>query len=864
MCQDSCDVADVIGYNEDCDSSDNEDYRPNYSLISLQSNDVMNANVDAAISEENQENVQFGKAVDSDKLEIPQTLSQMQVDMSSSVNLGDFLTRPVLIHTYNWILNDVFDQSFSPWYDYFDNPAVKSKLDNYYLLRCNLNLKFLINASPFYYSCLMVSYRPLANNATFDYYEPCAVNGGFGLEAQTLMGRSQRPKCFLYPQDSQGATMKLPFFYPLNWLDITSTDSLLNMGTINMNDLFFPLSSANGILGSDVTIQVYAWATEVDLGGPTVSLSLQSADEYGKGCVSKPASAIARYTGMLGGVPFIGPFATATSMAATAVSDIAALFGYTNVPVIADPHAFIPKNNPNYAATDIGIPVEKLTLDSKNEISIDPKVCGVDLGDELAIKNIVTRETFLETIEWPGTYAVNDLLWNSRITPSLVNFSSVSGVDYVQGTPMWMVGSLFKYWRGDIIFKFKFLCTKFHRGRVKISWDPAGDIANTAESTNLVYTKIVDISEETEVEFSIPYTQPASYLNTGNDIVTRYGSVPLTSIASDPEHNGIVTVRVLTVQTSPVSDAPIGIAMFVRGHENLEFADPLKTSNVSRLSPYVLQSEDIFGKSTTTSDVGMAESSTSKFINLIHMGETINSLRTLLRRTYLHRTFQVFDGTLAGFQTYTTAFQRMPLYFGYDTNGYDQAAKTVPDASGVPFNYVHSTPINWITSCFVGNRGSIIWHADVNSSAGNNVATVTLSRNDTLTNSSNRNVENVISFTNTSALPDITRRYLKGSEGGIVVADNRTQHAIHASVPYYNKYKFSSNNPLLRSNGSPRDNTSRDSVTYSTFISPAVANSSYRQQVSLYCSAGTDFSPVFFLNVPGYILYPDVPASQDI
>jgi hypothetical protein len=102
-------------------------------------------------------------------------------------------------------------------------------------------------------------------------------------------------------------------------------------------------------------------------------------------------------------------------------------------------------------------------------------------------------------------------LWNIRVHPGFI-LTTTTSQTFIQGTPAWMVSRLFKFWRGDIIFRFKFLCTKYHRGRVRITWDPYGNVAGTPDSTTQVYNKIIDITSETDVEFKVPFIQETSYL----------------------------------------------------------------------------------------------------------------------------------------------------------------------------------------------------------------------------------------------------------------------------------------------------------------------------------------------------------------
>lgn len=853
-CISSCDVEDdheCLSIKEFNDSLINGNSFTDWSFV-VQSQDIINDNIPSVTSDDTEQNVAFGKSVDTEPMDIPFTLSSMQMDGSKNVELGDFLSRPVLIATYDWTENTDINESLSPWLLFFNNTAVKSKLDYYSLIRCNLNVKFIINASPFYYSCAMVSYRPLSNKTSFDSYEPCAVNGGTGLDDQQLLGRSQRPKVFLYPQDSQGAVMKLPFFWPKNWLDATLAKDFEDMGTLNIDSLNFVLTNANSVVATDANIQVYAWASEVELAGPTIDLSVQSKDEYGKGPISKPASAIARMTGAMANVPIIGPFATATSMISQSVSDVASLFGYTNVPVIADVHAYNYKPNPNFAATDIGIPVEKLTLDSKNELSIDPKISGLDLHDELSIKSIVSREAFLDTYTWTSAQAPNSLIFITRVSPEMVSNSTVTGVQYIQGTPSWMVSRFFKYWRGDMIFKFKFLCSKYHRGRVKISWDPHANIFASTETTNLVYTKIVDITEENDVEFLVPYTQSTSYLLTDRANRTLYGTTD--TAFTTGTINGTLTVKVLTTQTSPVASADIGVSVFVRGADNLEFADPLPPSPDQRdLTMYTVQSKDIVYTKDVNTSIGVVGSTASDFINMIHMGENITSLRTLLRRSFYHRSVRITNSELSNnsINTYESTAPRMPYFYGFTSNALDLGVNAL--AVSTDFNYVSDTPINTIGACFIGNRGSVIWHVN-QASKSTDVLSIGIQKWQLDLTQSRQRIITAVTNSTASAFPYAIRRSSSDVTGGISLADNKQQHGAHASIPYYNNYKFSSNNPNYRDVGTAIDNTISDSFTVSTVVPIVTSSSSDSITLDYYCGIGTDFTFLFFLNVPGYAL----------
>jgi len=773
-------------------------------------------------------------------------LNFLKVDQSESVDLGSFLKRPVKIAKIDWVEGANLNADFEPWKLYFSNAAIKRKLDNYAFVRCNLHVKVVINASPFYYGMGMVSYRPLT------VFNPSPAIGGTGLENIEFMGRSQRPRFFLYPQCNSGGSMILPFLYHKNWLDATSSTDLEEMGTLSI-DSIGTLLNANSVSGQTCTVQVYAWAEDLELAGPTVKLSVQSgkgksgaSDEYGKGAVSKPASAIARATGLLGNVPVIGPFMTATSYAADAVSNIASLFGFTNVPVIEDVNSMKNQPFPRLAATDIGTPVEKLTLDAKNELSIDPRICGCSNEDDLNISTICARESYLDDFSWAATDEEDALLWNTGVTPRLFRYSTVSSRNYYQATPAGMVSEMFGYWRGDIIFRFKIIASQYHRGRLKFSWDPIGDIGNTAESTVEVYTKIVDIAEESDVEFRIPYTQATSYLPIGGATWDEeFSTSPIT--AGTAWNNGILTVRVLTEQTSPIASAPINIFAFVKCADNIAFASPNDITN--NLSVYSPQSGGPMNyDSPTCYDIGVGKSEIDPNIDLVHMGETVVSLRQYMRRSFYMTTLQNSASTGNEFGSQRFTFRRLPLLSGFDPNGINTANEVV-DVGTAPFNYVSNNPITWISQCFVGNRGAIVWHCNIEGPDLTSHFAVSRRPGATLTTAGYSAIVAAGTLTaNQMAYRGVI--HLARGSGGTALTNQRTQSGVSVHVPMYSRFKFLSNDHLSRTLGSADDATTNDCVQVDAIYTATSLPDLTVNGLTLYCSAGVDYHPVFFLNVP--------------
>lgn len=830
--------------------NDSDRKRSNLCCLSVQSGNV---GPKPTTSTEQEQNVAF-EGAETVIADIPHAMKYVNVDSSYNVDLGSFLKRPVEIASYDWDVGSTIGQgdfTFSPWSDFFSKPSITRKLDNYYMLRCNLHLKIVINASPFYYGCALASYRPMPN------FNPCEINWTLAGDL-ALVPLSQRPHIYIYPQDSQGGEMVLPFLYQKNWLNATSASELSSMGTVDVAS-FAQLKNANGISSGNINIVVYAWAEDIEVAGPTISLAVQSGekDEYSHvGTVSRPASAIARAANMFSSVPVIGPFATATSHAAGAIANLAALFGYTNVPVIDDVHAVRVAAFPNFAATDIGTPVDKLTLDAKNELSIDPSITGVNLGDELLISNFCSRESYIFSSDWTTSDSINTGLFYAKVSPMLTRTKTATLQEAFWDTPMAHVSRNFLYWRGDVIFRFKFICSAYHRGRVRINWDPVGAIGVQGDYTTETYTRVVDISDETDVSICVPFTQPTAYLQTEVNANEYFGKTG-TSVSDLGKHfNGTLTVRVLTNLTSPTTAADITMLVFAKGADNLEFAGP--TGIPKDMSPYIVQSAEL-DISLSEHCVGVRDSVADPNMNLIYMGEHIPSLRQLMRRNVQYmRVVYPITGLANTISQIKTRVSRSPLYPGYDSSGMHNAIGQISGLSE-PYNWVTWSTATWMSCCFVGSRGSYMY--SINASAEGVCQNVRLLR----ASLSHNRVDYQTGGLFVGAGPAFQSSIVTDTDAtgmaGQAITNQHTQAGVTALVPMYSRYKFLSNDPLTRSEGTDEDGSDKDTLLAEVTAYDRSGVSNDFLYADMYTSIGTDFNLVFFLNVPVMYQYDALPTA---
>lgn len=770
------------------------------------------------------------------------------IDQQSETELAKFLSRPVLIKSHVWAQSDNFTTTTSwyPWYLFFNSSAIKNKIANYALINCKLKLKFVVNAAPFYSGAMAFTYCPLQDiNGT----NIIADSGGY-----ELMGYSQRPKCWIFPQTCQGGEIELPFFYHKNWLNLTSAADVKAMGTITPC-LFADLVSCNGVTGTSIVINVYAWAEDVKLHAPSMSAVLQ-ADEYDYK-PSQIASSVSKAAGHLTKIPIIGPYMKATSAVTSTFSKFASSLGFTNVPNIDTVDAYRPEPFPHNSTCEIGVYTDRSGVDPKNEVTLDPRTVGLDGTDELSVKYIAQREAYIGSAILSSTDTVDTLTLVSRVTPALI--FQVNAASPIQYTPMGYLCEMFKHWRGDIIFRFKFICTRFHKGRVRITFDPNSNISSSIPDYTAVFNEVLDIGAEQDVEVRVPYMQATTYLNTAlqNGNFRFDGG----SLAPSSNCNGLITMRVVNPLSGPVANTAIPVMVFVRAADNIDFAWPyLRTQNDNAYqSPYALQAQEleyaieprqvIAGNGTNDGDPNR---------NLIHYGESVPSLRPLIHRFAFSHSIQT--STISGTNNLTLQHfyqSRRMKYYGYDPNGF-YVGRNQATTALVPFNFVKMSFAQLISLMFIGQRGSMNWSYNIESAMVNAPANVSLKRHDSTVTPSSYYLTDGGTYGTPSALASVITGKFKDPGSGTALTDARNQPAISMNFPYYSFYNFQLTNPANATIGSTADGTSEDNVNLE-IATQLVPNTTF-YRVNAWFSCGHDYNFFFFINTPS-LYYLTVPAG---
>lgn len=480
----------------------------------------------------------------------------MLADTSDAVE--GFFSRPQRIATFEWSPTQAFHEVINPWDLYFSNDKVTERLKNFSYLRCSMHVRVMINSTKFYYGRMMVSYQPMHFNDNLTSFRP-------GVQAD-FMEASQRPCVVIDPTQDEVGELNLPYMYPKSALLIPGKE-WTRMGQLTLADLTV-LRNANGAT-DPITVTVFAWAENVDYSQPTSQIYTNEG-EYYDGPISKPAHSIARFANHLVNVPVIGVYAKATEMVASAGAAVARLFGYARPSIVESEHLYVPYFGKRLAATNVEDTADPLSLDIKKEVTVDPRVTGASPLDQMAFVPLAKRETYITSFDWNPQDAPDSLLFNIHVSPTQRTYETPTTV---HTTPAGWIASLFRYWRGSMKLRFEVVCSSFHRGRLRLVYDPLYQVTN---EYNVNYTHIMDLCSETDYTMNVGWAQNMPYikvdhLNSGSD---SYSTSPFSIRIG----NGVLSVFVINALTTPsVTLDPVTVNVYASMDDDFEVQDPCGT-----------------------------------------------------------------------------------------------------------------------------------------------------------------------------------------------------------------------------------------------------------------------------------------------
>lgn len=530
-------------------------------------------------------------------------------------NIKDFLSRPIIISTGLWSSTttaetQLYTANFPE--ELISNSMYQEKLRGFVGLRATLVIKVQVNSQPFQQGRLMLQYFPYAQY----------MSNRVALVNATLQGRSGCPRTDLDLSVGTEIEMRIPYVSPHVYYNLITgqgsfgaiylvvysqlRDQVTGTGSVEYTvwahledvDVQYP-TGANVFTGSapnfssigqqmssgdfkesDVRKLLKSKAYE----NPPDKIFAQVASELkemkDQGTISAGIGQLSEGLSTMSKIPILGNMFTRPAWISAQASNIFKILGFSKPTTQGLPCETKLRGQNRMANFDGADTSHKMALSAQNEVETKAGLAGTS-ADEMDLSHVLSIPNFWDRFTWATTDLTDAVLWDNYVTPFKVKPFSSDILDRFRCTHMGYVANSHGYWRGSIVYTFKFVKTQFHSGRLRISFIPF--YYNTTISTGTpdvsrTQKVIVDLRTSTEVSFTVPYVSSrpwmysirpeASWLDT--DGKSMYNAV-----------TGIVRVEVLNqlVAASSVYQA-IDTIVEVSGGPDLTFAAPTSPSYV--------------------------------------------------------------------------------------------------------------------------------------------------------------------------------------------------------------------------------------------------------------------------------------------
>lgn len=269
-------------------------------------------------------------------------------------------------------------------------------------------------------------------------------------------------------------------------------------------------------------------------------------------------------------------------------SDLASAFGFSKETFNSHPEEFQQRLG-GYSQNVDGLDNSRIFgLSSSNNLSDDNNTVGMT-EDEMSFAHIFSRYEYIGHFVWRRVTPAGTSLAKVLVTPlicdqdfgiqpipSTAAYQPSPAGAIVTPTHLAYLGHMFWMWRGSLIYRFRFVKTSFHVGRIRIMWLPGDQDkdydpsvtynANNPEASYFIQ-KIVDLRETNEVDFEVPFAsnRPYNYCDgvaQGANVFPNYIS------------NGTLLVQSLTDLSAPDTVRPgVEVLVEIKAGDDFEYSN---------------------------------------------------------------------------------------------------------------------------------------------------------------------------------------------------------------------------------------------------------------------------------------------------
>lgn len=626
---------------------------------------------------------------------------------SEGSQIGDFFHRPLKIYDVDWESLNGPSIDLDLVREYFSNKRVVNRVNNYAYITGTMCVRIACNGSPYHFGKAMVgiNYWPAMDTS---------------LSAVSVTQLSQLPHIDINPTLGTVGCLEIPLFHPYNAISLVDYDRVVDLSFRTINALL--IAGDNPTDAPPITISVWCWMKDYKLLSPTsVSSSnlVPQSDEYEERPVSRAATVTANNLGILSKLPYVGRYARISQLAVSVVGELASTLGFSRPLAINDEVRQAPRIIGNLSNVNYSDCSTKLSLDIKQEVTIDSMVTGYKEDNDMLLINVAKRESLIYSTIWNTSIDfLPCVVVNPLVAPSAQN---VDDIAVVNSTPMSYVSIPFNFWRGNIKFRVEVVGSAFHRGKLRIVYDPLNPESNSwVTDSNINYSYIMDIAKEREYTMDVGWATNKPFLNTGSpkrDFITESSEFGALDYQASTD-NGVLLLYVEHPLRSVVNDPSpqVYINIYISAGDDFQLCEPTDkwmsqfTNNVGELVPQSIEETPGVGQAPIPEmmpsfniNKNMASSySTSDKYDITFFGERVSSIRQLVKRYCSNRSIRISLTGAVNMNSVWLNRNDFPNYSGPSNTGLDESS-----ANGKYTYACNSNFLNWYTPMFLMRRGGV-------------------------------------------------------------------------------------------------------------------------------------------------------------
>jgi len=443
-------------------------------------------------------------------------------------SIKDFLHKPYLLTSFQWASTSAIDANL---YTLDIGPLLSSvaiwarKSEGYELFRGTFNLRVQINADPFMQGRAIIHYIP-------NYADRVLVDPKFANRYNYhIVQKFQHPHIDIDVHDTV-AELSIPYVAPTPYFDRKT--GAYDWGRIFI-DVVSPLNVGASAGNKNAEVTIFGFWTDVDMCAAIVPQSkskgkfvaeVSKKEDTMK--ISEGLSIVASAADTLGRIPMLSVVTGPISWASRTVANLASNFGWSK-PTIEDKPVITTLQNFRYAGCatgpDVSVPTT-LIHDNKTRVTDEYTITS---EDEMSLARLLKVPTYMGPTSWTTAQASNTLLLTQEIKPQNFKYGlTQTGTgfqnSFAVGAPLYYLSNFFAYYRGSIDYTLKIVKTKFHSGKLLITFTPIKTVAVVPDVTTSVYSlrTIVDVREQSTIKLNLPYLLNRDYCQQNTAIGTLH------------------------------------------------------------------------------------------------------------------------------------------------------------------------------------------------------------------------------------------------------------------------------------------------------------------------------------------------------